>query len=115
MGNLVFLQSIGIPMGIDQAPFWVNLYLYNFEFAFISTLSRTDRYRGFRFKQVSLLKSMFISVQSEVGVLIPIIVFNGGRKTPDGCWKYLTVKGKSCFFYKEKAQHQPPKQMLKTC
>ena len=25
-GNLVFRQSIGIPMGIDPAPFWANLY-----------------------------------------------------------------------------------------
>ena len=29
-------------------------------------------------------------------------VFNNGRKTPNGCWKYLTVKGKSCFFTRKK-------------
>ena len=50
VGNLVFLQSIGIPMGIDPAPFLANLYLYHFESEFISILSRTDRYRGFKFK-----------------------------------------------------------------
>ena len=46
-GNLVFLQSIGIPMGIDQAPFWTNLYLYHFE---SELLSHRNRYRGFKFQ-----------------------------------------------------------------
>ena len=49
-GNLVFHQCIGIPMGIDPAPFWANLYLYHFESEFVFKLSRTDRYRGFKFK-----------------------------------------------------------------
>ena len=49
-GNLVFLQSIGIPMGIDPAPFWANLYLYHFESLFVTKLSRTDRFRGFKFR-----------------------------------------------------------------
>ena len=37
-------------MGIDPAPFWANLYLYHYENVFISSLARTDRYRGFKFK-----------------------------------------------------------------
>ena len=49
-GNLVFQQCIGIPMGIDPAPFWANLYLYHFESEFVLKLSRIDRYRGFKFK-----------------------------------------------------------------
>ena len=28
VGNIVMRQKIGIPMGIDPAPFWANLYLY---------------------------------------------------------------------------------------
>ena len=31
VGNLVLKQDIGIPMGIDPAPFWANLFLYFFE------------------------------------------------------------------------------------
>ena len=27
VGNPVFMQKIGIPMGIDSAPFWANLFL----------------------------------------------------------------------------------------
>ena len=50
LGNLVFHQTVGIPMGIDPAPFWANLYLHHYENVFISTLARTDRYRGFKFK-----------------------------------------------------------------
>ena len=36
VGNKVFQQSIGIPMGIDPAPFWANLFLYTYEADFIS-------------------------------------------------------------------------------
>ena len=50
VGNLVFKQCIGIPMGIDPAPFWANLYLYYFENKFITHLSRIERYRGFKFR-----------------------------------------------------------------
>ena len=31
-------QAIGIPMGIDPAPFWANLYLYTYEEDFITNL-----------------------------------------------------------------------------
>ena len=30
ISNLVFKQVIGIPMGIDPAPYWPNLFLYYF-------------------------------------------------------------------------------------
>ena len=50
VGNINFRQSIGIPMGIDPAPFWANLYLYHYENIFINKLIRTDRYRGFKFR-----------------------------------------------------------------
>ena len=38
VGNITMRQSIGIPMGIDPAPFWANLYLYSYEEEFISNL-----------------------------------------------------------------------------
>jgi len=38
VGNLVMRQAIGIPMGIDPAPFWANLFLYTYEEAYISKL-----------------------------------------------------------------------------
>ena len=50
VGNLLFRQCIGIPMGIDPAPFWANLYLYHYENLFMTRLIGTDRYRGFKFK-----------------------------------------------------------------
>ena len=31
VGNLIFRQSIGIPMGINPATFWANVYLYKYE------------------------------------------------------------------------------------
>ena len=40
--NLVLRQEIGIPMGIDPAPFWANLYLYFYEEKHVSTLMKQD-------------------------------------------------------------------------
>ena len=36
VGNKVLKQTIGIPMGIDPAPFWANLFLYTYEEDYIS-------------------------------------------------------------------------------
>ena len=53
IGNLLFRQCIGIPMGIDPAPFWANLYLYHYENLYVTKLIKTDRYKGFKFKNCS--------------------------------------------------------------
>ena len=49
VGNLVIRQSIGIPMGIDPAPFCANLYLHHYEHEFITGLMRTDKRRARKF------------------------------------------------------------------
>lgn len=49
VGNLVFKQNIGIPMGIDPAPFWANLFLYDFEHKFIKNLISTGSDLVFKF------------------------------------------------------------------
>ena len=49
VGNLVILQSIGIPMGIDPAPFWANLYLHFYEHKFITNLMSNDKIRARKF------------------------------------------------------------------
>ncbi len=49
VGNLTIRQSIGIPMGIDPAPFWANLYLYFYEHEFITNLMKTDKTRARKF------------------------------------------------------------------
>ena len=36
-------QDIGIPMGIDPAPFWANLFLYTYEKTYMKTLVREDK------------------------------------------------------------------------
>ena len=38
VGDIVMRQAIGIPMGIDPAPFWANFFLYTYEEAYISNL-----------------------------------------------------------------------------
>jgi hypothetical protein len=42
IGSFILCQSIGIPMGIDPAPFWANLYLYFYENKFIKDLMKTN-------------------------------------------------------------------------
>ena len=50
VGNLLFKQCIGIPMGIDPAPFWANLHLYAYEYKFIKTLMSLDPGRAMKFR-----------------------------------------------------------------
>ena len=58
VGNLIIRQSIGIPMGIDPAPFWANLYLYFYEHKFITELMATDKTRACRFLNAIRLLTM---------------------------------------------------------
>ena len=46
VGNITMRQAIGIPMGIDPAPFWANLYLYSYEEDFISNLVKNGGKEG---------------------------------------------------------------------
>ena len=43
VGNSTMRQAIGIPMGINPAPFWANLYLYTNEEEFVSDLVKGEQ------------------------------------------------------------------------
>ena len=49
VGNLTMRQAIGIPMGIDPAPFWANLFLYTYEYEYINTLIRSNKVKARHF------------------------------------------------------------------
>ena len=49
VGNTVLRQAIGIPMGIDPAPFWANLFLYAYEVNYMSDLIASDKVKARRF------------------------------------------------------------------
>ena len=53
IGNLVLKQDIGIPMGIDPAPFWANLFLYHFESKYIQLLISEGSNRAFKYHATS--------------------------------------------------------------
>ena len=53
VGNLVFRQSIGIPMGIDPAPFWANLYLYKYESDHVTKLIKSDKTRALKYRHAT--------------------------------------------------------------
>ena len=52
IGNLLFRQSIGIPMGIDPAPFWANLFLYFFESKYVQNLISLGSTRAYNFHSI---------------------------------------------------------------
>ena len=49
VGNITIQQVIGIPMGIDPAPFWANLFLYTYEEEYMSSLISTDKVKARHF------------------------------------------------------------------
>ena len=49
VGNIILLQTIGIPMGIDPAPFWANLFLHHYEVKYIQNLSQDQDSRCFKY------------------------------------------------------------------
>ena len=49
VGNTVLRQAIGIPMGIDPAPFWANLFLYAYESNYMSDLIALDKVKARHF------------------------------------------------------------------
>ena len=49
VGNTVLRQAIGIPMGIDPAPFWANLFLYAYEVNYMSHLIASDKRKARHF------------------------------------------------------------------
>ena len=49
VGNIVMRQKIGIPMGIDPAPFWANLFLYSYEHDYIKKRIKEDRVQAKHF------------------------------------------------------------------
>ena len=48
VGNSIFKQKIGIPIGSDPAPFFANLFLFHYESEWIRSISRVDFARARR-------------------------------------------------------------------
>jgi hypothetical protein len=49
VGDRIYRQVIGIPMGTDCAPFLANLYLYALEFDFLDRMTKTNIYIARKF------------------------------------------------------------------
>ena len=49
VGNRVFRQCIGIPMGTDCAPLLANLYLFYFEYQYMKNLMKNNRGKAKQF------------------------------------------------------------------
>ena len=52
VGKTVLRQAIGIPMGIDPAPFWANLFLYAYEVNYMSDLIASDKVKARHFHSI---------------------------------------------------------------
>ena len=60
IGNMVFKQDIGIPMGINPAPFWANLFLSFFEFNYIKQIVSNGSSAACKYYGVSRLIMTFV-------------------------------------------------------
>ena len=49
VGNSLLRQKMGIPMGIDPALFWANLFLYTYENEYLSELIPSDKVKAHHF------------------------------------------------------------------
>jgi len=52
VGNHILRQNIGIPMGIDPAPFWANLFLYQYESKYVQNLVSNSSPSAYNFHSV---------------------------------------------------------------
>ena len=52
LGNKLFRQDIGIPMGSDPAPFFANLFLYHYESSWIKKIQKTNNTLARKFGNV---------------------------------------------------------------
>ena len=49
VGNSLLRQKKDVPMGIDPAPFWANLFLYTYE-KYMSELTSNDKVKACHFQ-----------------------------------------------------------------
>ena len=73
VGNSLLRQKTGIPMGIEPAPFWANLFLYTYEKEYTSQFISNDKVKARHFHATKL----FID---DLGTLNDEDVFNGVYK-----------------------------------
>ena len=52
VGNATMRQRVGIPMGIDPAPFWANLFLYTYEHEYMKETIKADRVKAKHFHAI---------------------------------------------------------------
>ena len=52
LGNKLFRQDIGIPMGSDPAPAFANLFLYHYESTWISSIKKSNNILARKFGKV---------------------------------------------------------------
>ena len=58
--NVLLIETVGIPMGIESAPFWASLYLYNYESKYIANLIWRNKLREDDFTVLSNLLKTFV-------------------------------------------------------
>jgi hypothetical protein len=65
VGDKVFRQIIGIPIGSDPAPFFANLFLYVYESKFIANLLKSDSVRARKFRHIFRFIDDLISLNDD--------------------------------------------------
>ena len=65
MGNLIFRQIIGVPIGVDPGPYIANLTLWYYENKYVDTLYKADYYSARRLNNTFRLIDDITSVNSD--------------------------------------------------
>ena len=58
--NVLLIETVAIPMGIESAPFWASLYLYNYESKYVTNLIWRNKLREDDFTVLSILFTTFV-------------------------------------------------------
>ena len=65
MGNMIFKQIIGVPIGVNPGPFIANLTLFYYEYKYLDKLYKTDYFSAKRLNNTFRLIDDITTVNSD--------------------------------------------------
>ena len=97
MGNIIFRQIVGVPMGVDPGPFIANLTLFYFEYKYLDKLYKLDYHSARQLNNTFRLIDDITSVNSDgtfeehVKNIYPESLVLNKENTDDSCAHVLDL------------------------
>ena len=86
VGNKVFRQQVGIPMGTDCAPLLANLFLFYYEYGYMKNLVKDNLQAAMKFNGTMRYIDALLLVEYQIFILLSWI----SRKLQNLLLLYLT-------------------------